>query len=169
SNETAAYRDRTRCTWYPPPTARCHPGSVFPLSAEVSLARECPVAWTLLLALRDVPPRLAIRPCRMPRQPLDARDNLPKERPRQAVSAGCKVKCRIGRDDRQHSLLPAAVTARVALRPPDGICLTQTPPQEPASRSRCHRPPLPRYCFSTRALPSATHCGSSQRNCSNVV
>src|SRR5215813_5019967 len=94
SNETAAYRDRTRCTWYPPPTARCHPGSVIPLSAEVSLARECPVAGTLLLALRDVPPRLAIRSCRMPPQPLDARDNLSKERPRQVVSPSCKVKCR---------------------------------------------------------------------------
>jgi len=56
----------------------------------------------VLLALRDVPPGLAIRSCRMPRQPLDARDNLPKERPRQVVSASCKVKCRISREDGQH-------------------------------------------------------------------
>jgi hypothetical protein len=39
-----------------------------------------PIAATLLLALLDAPLGLAVRSCRMPRQPLDAREDLAKTR-----------------------------------------------------------------------------------------
>src|SRR5437660_566176 len=43
------------------------------------VARESPFAGTLLLALRDAPPGLSVRSCRMPCQPFDAREDLTKE------------------------------------------------------------------------------------------